>query len=730
MKKHQYKNITAWVILCTIILILVNMDMFHFEQVIPVRRSFYPDSDTRGNQPVTQRIRLSQGSYRAVLSGVNENKYNGYNLYLNGELVKTDTFDVGTIDDVIPFSIETSAADMQIGVYYSQSSGAFRIEHIKIISDFVILKENIIRHLFSSLVLLAFLILLYFRVFATAQYRKRMGRFAEPFTEKTSLFIFLVSLIVSAPLLNSGFPQSTDLIFHLMRIEGIKESLVSGYLPARIYEYTLNGYGYGSGLFYPDLFLYFPAILRLLGFHILTAYKIFTFLCNFFSMLSMYLFISRIAKSRFAGLVAASFYSLAVYRLAVIYFRGALGEMQVFIFLPLVLWGLFDILNNRPDHWLVFAAGFAGLLLSHLIGLAISGVMTMFILLFYLDRIVKDRRIPIAIGKAFIVTVLVTAFFWGPMSEQILTNPIKANFLFSNQADQINSSYLLTLREIFSFFTEYNNIYQRLYFGYPLILIPLIFLFAAKKIRQQNNLFRFSLPLFLTGLLFLAASTNRFPWLHFAWFYNRIQFPWRTLMIPVCCFAALGGLIWKTLFSKKHAWVILGTLTVCLIGVIPFFSHLMNQKMYHGEDFQLESNRISGAEWLPINADSEFIDKNGNTVLASVSDYVTKSFRRKGLTFSVDFEINSEPADPVLVEIPLLYYTGYRARLEQNSNDPSEQKVFQGPHGLTSVQIDPDVKSGTLFVWYAKTLVQRISEGVSLITLILILLFRRRKIDA
>ena len=100
--------------------------------------------------------------------------------------------------------------------------------------------------------------------------------------------------------------------------------------------------------------------------------------------------------------------------------------MQVFIFLPLVLWGLFDILNNRPDHWLVFAAGFAGLLLSHLIGLAISGVMTMFILLFYLDRIVKDRRIPIAIGKAFIVTVLVTAFFWGPMSEQILTNPIKA----------------------------------------------------------------------------------------------------------------------------------------------------------------------------------------------------------------------------------------------------------------------------------------------------------------
>ena len=730
MKKHHYKNITAWIILYAIILILINLNVFSFERVIPVRRSFYPESDTSGNQPVTQHIYLTRGSYRAVLSGVNENKYNGFNLYLNGELVLTNTFDIGPIDDVIPFSIEASAADVQIGVYYSQSPGAFRIEHIKIISDFVVLKENIIRHLFISLLLLALFVLLYFRLFATAQYRHRMGKFADPLTEKTMLFILMVSIIVSVPLLNSGFPQSTDLIFHLMRIEGIKESLVSGYLPARIYEYTLNGYGYGSGFFYPDLFLYIPAILRVLGFHILTAYKLFTLLCNFFSMLSMYLFVSRVAKSRFAGLIAAIFYSLAVYRLAVIYFRGALGEMQVFIFLPLVLWGLFDILNNQPDHWLVFAAGFSGLLLSHLIGLAISGVMTIFILLFYLDRIVKDRRIPIALGKAFLTTILLTTFFWAPMMEQILTSPIKANFLFSDQANQINRNYLLTLREIFSFFTNYSNIYQRFYFGYPLILIPLVYLLAVKKLRQQHSLFRFSLSLLLVGVIFLAAGTDRFPWEHFAWFYNRIQFPWRTLMVPVCCFAALGGLIWKELFKKRTVQVILATLAVCLIGAFPLFSNLMNQKMYHAEDFQLESNRISGAEWLPINADGEFIDKNGNTVLASVSDFITKSFRRKGLSFSVDFEISSESAAPILVEIPLLYYTGYRARLEQDGSDSLDLQVFQGPHGLTSTKIDPGIKSGTLFVWYAKTLVQRFSEGVSLITLILIILIHRRKINA
>ena len=36
-----------------------------------------------------------------------------------------------------------------------------------------------------------------------------------------------------------------------------------------------NGYGYGTGFFYPNFFLYIPAILGLLGVEFILAYKIF-----------------------------------------------------------------------------------------------------------------------------------------------------------------------------------------------------------------------------------------------------------------------------------------------------------------------------------------------------------------------------------------------------------------------------------------------------------------------
>ena len=41
--------------------------------------------------------------------------------------------------------------------------------------------------------------------------------------------------------------------------------------------------GYGSGFYYPNLLLTFPAVLILCGFHEIAAYEIFTTICTFFS---------------------------------------------------------------------------------------------------------------------------------------------------------------------------------------------------------------------------------------------------------------------------------------------------------------------------------------------------------------------------------------------------------------------------------------------------------------
>ena len=56
-----------------------------------------------------------------------------------------------------------------------------------------------------------------------------------------------------------------DTFFHTQRIISIQNALKSGQFPVRIYAEIYNGYGYGAPLFYPDLFLYIPAVLCMMG---------------------------------------------------------------------------------------------------------------------------------------------------------------------------------------------------------------------------------------------------------------------------------------------------------------------------------------------------------------------------------------------------------------------------------------------------------------------------------
>ncbi len=723
MEKKAVWFFTGFTIFFCALFILINRDLFSFDQTVPVHRSFSLESDSTGNHPITAMFQLTKGEYRITFSGINEDDHNGYVIFLGDEIWLTDTFNTGELNDIVNIVIENPLADVRFGVYYFQSDNEFRIEYLRISSDWVISKENILRHLVRTICLLALYLILILRFCFPKRYKTMFGRFSNPASEKTFLYLLLLTLIISAPLFHPGFLQSTDLFFHLMRIEGIHESLLSGYFPARIHLYTLGDYGYGAGLYYPDYFLYFPALLRILGFGIIPAYKIFTIFLNFFTVLTMYLFVSRTSKSRFAGLVSATFYGLAAYRLIAIYYRGALSEVLAFVFLPLICWGLYGILNHELAWWRILAAGFTGLILSHLISVAIAGITVLLILILYFDRLPKNREIFWGLFRAFLLTLGLSAFFWVPMLEQVLMNPVKADFLFSTQQNAINPVYLLTLPEIFSGFIRFTNIFQRLYFGYPLLLVPFVFPFLAKRNKMQGGIFRFSTILVAIGVLFLCASTNIFPWERFAWLYNRIQFPWRLLMIPMCCFSAVAGFLWESLFRRKHKIVILTTLIVCVAGSLPLLTDVVRYNIYPSEDFRLEDNRISGAEWLPLRANGDFIDKNKNTVLASVPDFSTRSFDRNGLRFSLDFELQKVHSQKITVEIPLLYYTGYRACLLTEEYGEQRLPVSQGPHGLTSVEIDPDIRQGTIQVWYQKTTAQIVSELFSLLLVILIIGF-------
>ena len=93
-----------------------------------------------------------------------------------------------------------------------------------------------------------------------------------------SVYIFLLLLgfaLLSVILVDSKIIPGHDYIFHVSRIEDVAAALQEGIFPVRIYVDSVQFWGAPVGIFYPGLFVYFPALLRCAGFSIEICYNIF-----------------------------------------------------------------------------------------------------------------------------------------------------------------------------------------------------------------------------------------------------------------------------------------------------------------------------------------------------------------------------------------------------------------------------------------------------------------------
>ena len=83
-----------------------------------------------------------------------------------------------------------------------------------------------------------------------------------------AMLVLLISGVCMIPCFKTGLPYGDDQQVHMLRVESILKALKSGQgYPVYIYQTMLEGYGYGMGIFYPDLFLLASRSLQTSGGH-------------------------------------------------------------------------------------------------------------------------------------------------------------------------------------------------------------------------------------------------------------------------------------------------------------------------------------------------------------------------------------------------------------------------------------------------------------------------------
>ena len=132
------------------------------------------------------------------------------------------------------------------------------------------------------------------------------------------------------------------------------------------------------------------------------------------------------------------------------------------------------------------------------------------------------------------------------------------------------------------------------------------------------------------------------------------------------------------------------------------------------------TNEIGFCEWLPSEADrgqTVFSDNSGTIWLYGENEKMeTGEYHSDG---SCSFDVKGTYDSCV---VPKYYYKGYEATVIDSKGDWELLPVSKDPDtGL--VRLELNGKTGTVHVWYGKTVMQMISKWISLISLLFIVAF-------
>ena len=545
---------------------------------------------------------------------------------------------------------------------------------------------------------------------------------------RDALAVVAIALFASMPLLFSGIYDGHDLFFHLNRIEGIASGLRAGQLPVRIHASTLLGYGYAAPQFYPELFLYIPAVLRNLGVSLAASVRVFELMINLATAAVCYFSARGVFHERRIALGATALYTLCSYRISNLYVRATLGESLAMIFFPLLLFAMVEVLTRDERRWPLLALAMTGIFMSHLLSTLFAAALCALAALVCAKRLIREPRRILACAKAALLFVLCSAWFLVP-------------FLDFSRAG-INTSVAVMAGEHVlrpgAFFVGFPGQnpdlpYEATDFAYTVGVVPGLALMLGcglllahlymngrqQPILQEDRLCGAFLA--LSGLL-LAGATALFPWdwacslpRPYSTFFQQIQYPWRLVGVAAPMMAFAGA--WGFLREETHrTQTLTAVMALCmLLAGYSMQAVVQDVPLLKKEDFC--DTRIEQYEYTYEGTEKGVLVP-GEIVAVGAPEYAVRDFKKQGTSLRFTLDALQGLAS---LEVPLLYYPGYRATA---NGEPC--RVSMGENNVIRLYGVPEGENVQIAVRYEAPLAWNLACAVSVLGAVVLAVMLRR----
>ena len=662
----------------------------------------------------SEKYLLHKGTYHINITYLADESGTTVELYEDGRYI--DTFNLWPCnkEQDISFELKEDAHNVQIKLMYC-GKGNLQIENCVLSTDNVIgfYSDN----LFFLFVFVA--LSLFISIVENINYR----------FDKQSiglLFVFILATVyVSHPMYSTNLTDVDDIMYHMLRIEGVKDGMLDGQFPVIIMPKALQGNGYLNCM-YPYLFLYIPAVLRIFNVSLVLSYKVLVFAANFATIAITYYSIKSVKNSKYVALLGALLYLMMPYRYFCLYQRGALGEVLAMTFMPLLLAGLYHVLVGDKDKWGLLVWGFSGLIQSHVLSfvlfLTIMGVCS----LIYVKELFVEKRIGCVI-KAAVVSIGLNLWFIVPFLTHLIRDnlQIKALRISSFTEDAINPSL----------FTMTVNVDSKYYlsYGIPILIciaaciVYLLFIKDKGGNKKRDALFSILftiaciMSLFITGY---SASEKFMEMKLFRKAFEMIQFPWR-LLAPTSIIFLFIGIVWlfECDFTKnkniKYA-IGIGLIGINLLTVINY--QPISRYAYTNDNIDYSighETKIKGyvREKVYIGYPLEWrVNGVGNSRIltemkTSSGDVKVKSYEKNNTDIEFIYSVDGEGEYAVF---PLMSYYGYHVideNREKIEYELANEYAFQVP-------LNGDSKEHSIRIYYKAPWVYSISAIISFVSVI------------